>query len=93
MATNLLDQLAESQVPPPPEKFDEGLHDRLNEALTTSHLVTFVLRSVPYVLGHLLPAVGFLVQFTFTGEFNQRPERAAPDDDSNSDTSDDHHDD
>lgn len=75
MATNFLDQLAETEVPPTPERFDEGLHERLNEAITTGHLVSFALRSIPYVLGHLLPAAMFLVRFTLSGELN-RP--AAP---------------
>ena len=79
MATNFLDQLAETEVPPTPEHFDEGLHERLNEAMTTSHLATFVLRSVPFVLGHLLPAAMFLFHFTLTGELNRSPQQNGSD--------------
>ncbi len=71
MATNFLDQLAETEVPPTPEHFEDGLHERLNQALTTSHLLTFVARSVPYVLKHLWPAALFLVRFTISGELNR----------------------
>jgi len=86
MATDFLDQLAESEVPPTPERFDERLHERLNQALTTSHLVTFVLRSVPFVIEHLLPAAWFLFRFTMTGELN-RPDDAEEDDNQRNDNS------
>ena len=77
MATDFLDQLAEAEVPPPPDEFDAGLRRRLNQALTASHVAGFLLRSAPYVLAHLLPAAMYLIRASVTGHWDVKNSRDA----------------
>ena len=39
MASNLLEQLAEVEVPPPPDHFDKQLHARVNRTLVAAQFV------------------------------------------------------
>lgn len=78
MPADLFDRLAEMNVPPPPPTsaaFDRGLHDRLNQSLTTQHVVDLGLHALPAAAMEMFRAVaGFLV-LTITGNYpeNKKP--------------------
>ena len=69
MASDLFDQLAASDVPPPPEQFDRQVHQRLNRALVAMHLLDLVARAVPWGLVHLARAAAAALRFTLTGRY------------------------
>ena len=69
MAPNLLEQLADLEVPPPPAQFDAQLHDRVNRSLLRAHLVDLALRGFPWALAHFGRAVIGLIAFTLTGRY------------------------
>ena len=69
MSLNLLEQLADLEVPPPPEQFDTQLHDRVNRSLVRAQLVDLMLRGFPWALLHFARAVVGLIAFTLTGRY------------------------
>ncbi len=71
MASDLLEQLARHEVPPPPPSatFDHDVHRRVNHTLAVLHVVEFVLQALPHALLHFMRAVGGLIGFTITGQF------------------------
>src|SRR5262249_16137545 len=73
---NFLDQLSELDVPPPPERFDDELHNRVNQSLLSLQVAEFYLRAMPAALFELGRAfVGFVI-FSLTGRFeDERPRR------------------
>lgn len=80
MASDLLEQLAEREVPPVPAELNRQVHQRLNRALLIAHVLDFVFEGVPSLLGHFVPAVGHLLGSTLSGRFEadhrDRPPRA-----------------
>ena len=72
MASDLFEQLAEVEVPPPPSDFDRNLHNRLNRSLTVQHVVDFGLGALPITALELLRAVLGMVAFSVTGEFTSK---------------------
>lgn len=71
--TNLLEQLADLEVPPPPAQFDEQLHERVNRSLVTWQLVDLAVNGLPWALLHLARALVGLVSFTLTGRYDRKP--------------------
>ena len=71
MASDLLEQLARHEVPPPPPSatFDRDVHRRVNHTLAVLYVAEFGLRVLPYALLHFMRAVGGLIGFTITGQF------------------------
>jgi hypothetical protein len=69
MPKGLLDSLADHDVPPVPVELGRRLHQRLNRALLTKHLLDLVLGGVPWLASELLRATGYFIQATFTGRF------------------------
>jgi hypothetical protein len=69
MASNLFDRLAESDVPPPPARFDKQLHDRVNRTLVRTQLVDLILCGLPWAFLQFARAVVGLIGFTLTGRF------------------------
>jgi hypothetical protein len=69
MATNLFDQLAELEVPPPPAQFDKQLHERVNQSLVVSHLVDLAFKGLPWALLHFARAFVGFIAFTLTGRY------------------------
>ena len=69
MPTDFLEQLAELDVPPPPAKFGDDLHDRLNRSLTTQHVVDLGLKALPSAAFEFIRAVIGLLTFTVVGKF------------------------
>jgi hypothetical protein len=71
MSHNLLEQLAQSAVPPVPERFDEQLHERLNKTLLWTHLADFFVHGFVYAIGHFARAVAGLIVMTLSGRFEE----------------------
>jgi hypothetical protein len=69
MANNLLDQLANVDVPPPPVEFDRQLHERVNRTLLVVQLIDFAVRALPWALLHFASALRGLVSLTLTGHY------------------------
>jgi hypothetical protein len=71
MANNLLDQLANVDVPPPPPpaEFDRQLHERVNRTLLVVQLIDFAVRALPWAVLHFANALRGLVSFTLTGHY------------------------
>ncbi len=69
MATDLLEQLSQSEVPPPPDEFDRQFHRRLNQSLLFGHFVELAVRAIPYAFGFFMWAVIGLLVLSFTGRF------------------------
>jgi len=66
---DLLEQLADHEVPPVPVRFDAELHQRVNRGLLGASLAELVLRAIPFAALHLAGAVWGLVRFTLTGRY------------------------
>ena len=75
MASNLLDQLAELEVPPPPAHFDTQLHERVNRSLLISQLIDLVVGATPWALLHFGRALVGLVIFTLTGRYEEKDKK------------------
>jgi hypothetical protein len=69
MASDLLEQLAQSDVPPMPGEFDRQLNDRLNGALVAVQVADFLLRALPWAMMHFGQALWGLMSLTFLGRF------------------------
>ena len=65
MASDLLEQLAQLEVPPPPAELNQQVHQRVNRSLLVLHVLDLGLRAMPWamwssmagVLGLCRPAV------------------------------------
>ena len=66
--SDLIDQLSEIKVPPPPEQFADQVHQRLNRVLLGLHFFDFFVRAVPWALVRCLAPLGALLRFSFTGQ-------------------------
>ncbi len=73
MATDLFDQLAELDVPQPPERFDQQLHERVNRSLVIGQFVDLVFGAVPFAIVHFARSLVGLVIFTITGRYETKP--------------------
>lgn len=69
MATNLLDQLTQTEVPPPPADIDRQVHRRLNQWLLVAQTADLVVRAFGYAAVHLISAIIGAVQLTLTGSY------------------------
>lgn len=66
---NLLDQLAELEVPPPPAQFDTQLHERVNRSLVKTQLVDLFVSGMPWAMLHFARAFVGLIAYTITGRY------------------------
>ena len=69
MAGDLLQSLANDDVPDRPRELSHQVHHRLNPWLVTLHLAEFVLQTLPYAFFHFLRALIGACLFSLTGEF------------------------
>ena len=69
MSFDLLEQLANEDVPPPPDSLKRDVHDRLNRALLFAHVIELLTQGLIYACGHLLRAGMGLVVYTLSGKF------------------------
>jgi hypothetical protein len=75
MANNLLEQLADWEVPPPPAAFDTQLHDRVNRSLLTAQLVDLLVSGVPWALLQFGKAFLGLLTFTACGRYETKEKK------------------
>jgi len=73
MATDLFDQLADLDVPPPPARFDQQLHERVNRSLVIGHLVDLFFGAVPLAIVHFGRALVATLLYTLTGHYETKP--------------------
>jgi hypothetical protein len=71
MATDssFLDQLADAEVPVPPQEFQHELHGRLNEWLLIVHAGDLIGGAFPFAARCFARALAGLVSLTFTGKY------------------------
>jgi hypothetical protein len=69
MAPNLLEQLADVEVPPPPAAFDSQLHDKVNRSLLISQIIDLFASALPWAIVHFSQAFAGLVIFSVTGHY------------------------
>ena len=69
MAQDIFEQLADWDVPPPPDKFDQQLHERVNKSLLVVQLVDLAVRAMPWAMLHFGRAVVGLLLLTLRGHF------------------------
>ena len=72
MAPNLLDQLAELDVPPPPAAFDAELHDKVNRSLVITQFTDLAVSALPYAIAEFFRALVGLAIFTVTGRYDSK---------------------
>jgi len=75
MSNDFLEQLATLAPPQPPPEFDRKLHQRVNRALLTQHVLGLVAGCLPWALGHFLLGVLGAVVSSVTGRFDAPPQR------------------
>ena len=75
MKYDVLEQLADTEIPPVPREFDRSVHDRLNTVLVVEHLFDLLMRGVPYALGHFAEAVGAFVAASLSDASKNEPRR------------------
>jgi len=73
MSLNLLEQLADWEVPPPPAQFDAQLHERVNRSLVKAQVIDLVVRGLPWTLAHFARAIVGLFTFTLLGRYEVKP--------------------
>ena len=74
MAGDLLQSLANDDVPDCPRELSHQVHDRLNSLLVALHLAEFVLQTLPYASYHFLRALLGACLFSLTGKFRNEGE-------------------
>ncbi len=71
MTDDLLEQLAQAEVPPVPAKLTHDVHDSVNRTLLVAHLVDLALNGVSYACGAFAKGVIHLIVMTTTGKLWQ----------------------
>lgn len=69
----LLAQLREAPIPPPPVELDRGVGQRVNRVLTWLHLADFALGAAPLALVELARAATHAALFSLTGRYPPGP--------------------
>lgn len=75
MAPDLLEQLAQTEVPPPPATFDSQLHDKVNRALLITQLFDLFLVGMPWAFLQFSRALLGFVSFTVTGRYEPKSKK------------------
>lgn len=73
MPQDLLEQLAGTDVPPPPADFDRSVHQRLNRTLVVGQLIEFVAVVLPLSVLEFARAMAASLIFTSSGRFPPTP--------------------
>ena len=79
MINDLFEQLADTDVPPPPERFGEDLHRRVNDSLTLMLFVEFVCVAFPSAVIEFGRCLAGLVRLTLTGKYAPVARKNPPD--------------
>jgi hypothetical protein len=72
MTDDLLERLAETDVPPAPADLDVEVHHRLNRMLLVAHLADLGLRGMMYAVTHFARGVLHLLVLTLTGKVTKQ---------------------
>jgi hypothetical protein len=75
MAPDLLEQLAEVEVPPPPATFDTQLHDKVNRTLVATQFADLLVSGFPWAIAQFCRALLGLFAFTVTGRYEAKSKR------------------
>jgi hypothetical protein len=69
---DLLEKLADVPVPPapPPQQFDRGIHQRINNRLLLGQIFDFTLQGFGFAALNFSRAMLGLLRLTFTGKFD-----------------------
>jgi hypothetical protein len=73
MASDLLEQLAQLEVPPPPAELNQQVHQRVNRSLLVLHVLDLGLRAMPWAMWQLSQALIAGVIRTALGRWPDRP--------------------
>ena len=79
MINDLLEQLADTDVPPPPERFGEELHRPVNRALAVRAGGRVGLSGVSVGRGRVWPLPGGAIRLTLTGKYGPAERKQPPD--------------
>ena len=66
---NLLDRLADVEVPPLPEGLPEHVHRRVNGLLLIGHLADLAVRGLPFAVAAFAQAFGAMVTYSLSGRY------------------------
>jgi hypothetical protein len=72
MAPDLLERLAEVEVPPPPVAFDAQLHDKVNRTIVINQFVDLFASALPWAFAQMGRALLGFVAFTVTGRYESK---------------------
>ena len=75
MTDDLLERLAEAEVPPAPARLTRDVHDSVNRNLLIAHLVDLGLNGMVHACGAFSKAVIHLIVLTTSGKFWQPTEK------------------
>jgi hypothetical protein len=75
MAPDLLERLAHTEVPPPPDSFDRQLHDKVNRTLIVTQFADLLLVGMPWAFLQYSRALLGFVAFTVTGRYEPKSKR------------------
>lgn len=73
MTNNLLDQLHETEVPPPPSEMTRDVHKRLNQWLAFAQTADLVLRAFGCAAAYFAEAVLGMINYSLTGKYPNPP--------------------
>jgi hypothetical protein len=73
MGTDFLERLAEQEIPPLPESFEQRVHERVNYSLVMLHVLDLAVRGMPWAMLQFGRAVVGLVMMSLSGRFEPPP--------------------
>jgi hypothetical protein len=74
MSHDIFEQLTPGEVPPPPATFDRDVHRRVNNVLTSVHLLEFFTKAAGFAVLNFARAFMGLLILTLSGRpTNDRP--------------------
>ena len=73
MATDFLERLAEQEIPPLPDSFEQRVHERVNYSLVVLHVLDLAERGMPWAMLCFGRAVIGLVMMSLSGRFESPP--------------------
>ena len=75
MANNVLDQLADAEIPEAPADFGDQFHDRLNGRMLLLQMLDLAVFALPYALFHFGRGLVGAVMFSLADKHGKGPER------------------
>jgi hypothetical protein len=66
---NILDQLADEELPEVPSELDANLHHQINNLLFGQQVLELIFCGIPYVFFYLLHAITAAAYFSLSGRY------------------------